>query len=70
MTSLDGRNPDSQLVLSQTEMGPLVTAQHLAKVKGYVDQGEKEGARSSSTAAVQGAAGVRGLLFHRRHAAR
>ena len=26
------------------EMGPLVTAEHLAKVKGYVDQGEKEGA--------------------------
>ena len=28
-----------------SEMGPLVTAQHLAKVRGYVDQGEKEGAR-------------------------
>ena len=26
-------------------MGPLVTAQHLAKVKGYIDQGEKEGAK-------------------------
>jgi hypothetical protein len=33
-----------------SEMGPLVTAQHLAKVKGYVDAGEKEGRRSSSTA--------------------
>ena len=28
-----------------SDMGPLVTAQHLAKVKGYVDQGEKEGAK-------------------------
>ena len=27
------------------EMGPLVTKEHLAKVKGYVDQGEKEGAK-------------------------
>ena len=26
------------------EMGPLVTAEHLAKVRGYVDQGVKEGA--------------------------
>ena len=28
-----------------SDMGPLVTAQHLAKVKGYIDQGEKEGAK-------------------------
>ncbi|HMQ91575.1 MAG TPA: CoA-acylating methylmalonate-semialdehyde dehydrogenase [Amaricoccus sp.] len=28
-----------------SEMGPLVTAQHLAKVRGYIDQGEKEGAK-------------------------
>jgi malonate-semialdehyde dehydrogenase (acetylating)/methylmalonate-semialdehyde dehydrogenase len=28
-----------------SEMGPLVTAQHLAKVRGYVDAGEREGAR-------------------------
>jgi hypothetical protein len=28
-----------------SDMGPLVTAQHLAKVKGYVDRGEKEGSR-------------------------
>jgi malonate-semialdehyde dehydrogenase (acetylating)/methylmalonate-semialdehyde dehydrogenase len=28
-----------------SEMGPLVTAQHLAKVRGYVDAGEKEGAK-------------------------
>ena len=28
-----------------SEMGPLVTAQHLAKVRGYVDQGVAEGAR-------------------------
>ena len=28
-----------------SDMGPLVTAQHLAKVRGYVDQGEKEGAK-------------------------
>ncbi len=27
-----------------SEMGPLVTSQHLAKVRGYVDQGLKEGA--------------------------
>ncbi|CAN0599497.1 unnamed protein product, partial [Ectocarpus sp. 12 AP-2014] len=27
------------------EMGPLVTKEHLAKVKGYVDQGESEGAK-------------------------
>ena len=29
----------------QSEMGPLVTKEHLAKVKGYVDIGEKEGAK-------------------------
>jgi malonate-semialdehyde dehydrogenase (acetylating)/methylmalonate-semialdehyde dehydrogenase len=28
-----------------SEMGPLVTAQHLAKVRGYIDQGVAEGAR-------------------------
>ena len=28
-----------------SEMGPLVTAQHLAKVRGYVNAGEAEGAR-------------------------
>ena len=28
-----------------SEMGPLVTAQHLAKVRGYIDQGEREGAK-------------------------
>lgn len=27
-----------------SEMGPLVTEQHLAKVRGYIDQGEAEGA--------------------------
>ena len=27
-----------------SEMGPLVTAQHLARVRGYIDQGEAEGA--------------------------
>ena len=26
----------------QSEMGPLVTKEHLEKVKGYVDIGEKE----------------------------
>ncbi|MEM6712468.1 MAG: CoA-acylating methylmalonate-semialdehyde dehydrogenase [Pseudomonadota bacterium] len=30
---------------ASAEMGPLVTAEHLTKVKGYVDQGEKEGAK-------------------------
>ena len=29
----------------QSEMGPLVTKDHLSKVKGYVDTGEKEGAK-------------------------
>ena len=29
----------------QSEMGPLVTKEHLEKVKGYVDIGEKEGAK-------------------------
>jgi malonate-semialdehyde dehydrogenase (acetylating)/methylmalonate-semialdehyde dehydrogenase len=29
----------------EAEMGPLVTRQHLDKVKGYVDQGVKEGAK-------------------------
>ena len=29
----------------QSEMGPLVTQEHLAKVKSYVDIGEKEGAK-------------------------
>ncbi|MBL9060521.1 MAG: CoA-acylating methylmalonate-semialdehyde dehydrogenase [Mangrovicoccus sp.] len=28
-----------------SEMGPLVTAEHLAKVRGYIDRGEAEGAR-------------------------
>ena len=28
----------------QSEMGPLITRQHFEKVKGYIDQGEKEGA--------------------------
>ena len=29
----------------QSEMGPLVTKEHLEKVKGYVDLGVKEGAK-------------------------
>ena len=29
----------------QSEMGPLVTKEHLAKVKEYVEVGEKEGAK-------------------------
>ena len=29
----------------EAEMGPLVTRQHLDKVRGYIDQGEREGAR-------------------------
>ena len=28
-----------------SDMGPLVTAQHLAKVRGYIDAGEAEGAK-------------------------
>ena len=30
---------------NQSEMGPLVTQEHLEKVKNYVDVGEKEGAK-------------------------
>ena len=30
---------------NQSEMGPLITKEHLEKVKGYVDIGEKEGAK-------------------------
>ena len=33
-----GTDPDA-------EMGPLISAAHLAKVKGYIDDGEREGAR-------------------------
>jgi len=29
----------------EAEMGPLVTGAHLAKVRGYIDQGEREGAK-------------------------
>jgi malonate-semialdehyde dehydrogenase (acetylating)/methylmalonate-semialdehyde dehydrogenase len=29
----------------EAEMGPLVTAQQLAKVRGYIDQGERDGAK-------------------------
>jgi malonate-semialdehyde dehydrogenase (acetylating)/methylmalonate-semialdehyde dehydrogenase len=29
----------------EAEMGPLVTGQHLAKVRGYIDRGEAEGAK-------------------------
>ena len=29
----------------QSEMGPLVTKEHLSKVRSYVDIGEKEGAK-------------------------
>jgi malonate-semialdehyde dehydrogenase (acetylating) / methylmalonate-semialdehyde dehydrogenase len=29
----------------EAEMGPLVTKQHLEKVRGYIDQGEREGAK-------------------------
>ncbi len=36
----------------EAEMGPLVTAQHLAKVRGYVDEGVAEGRRSSSSTAA------------------
>jgi malonate-semialdehyde dehydrogenase (acetylating)/methylmalonate-semialdehyde dehydrogenase len=28
----------------EAEMGPLITRQHLDKVRGYIDQGEREGA--------------------------
>ncbi len=30
---------------SESEMGPLVTGQHLEKVRGYIDSGESEGAK-------------------------
>ena len=54
-----------------SEMGPLVTAQHLAKVRGYIDQGvagRRQARRRRPQ--LQGAAGLRGRLLHRRLALR
>ena len=54
-----------------SDMGPLVTAQHLAKVRGYIDQGEKEGAKLVVDGReLQGAAGLRERLLRRRLAVR
>ncbi|MCL5043330.1 MAG: CoA-acylating methylmalonate-semialdehyde dehydrogenase [Gammaproteobacteria bacterium] len=53
------------------EMGPLVSAQHLAKVKGYVDTGVKEGAdllvdgREVSVPGLEGGYFMGGCLFDR-----
>ena len=40
-----GAEDRARRATASSDMGPLVTAQHLAKVRGYVDQGEKEGAK-------------------------
>ncbi len=54
---------------TEAEMGPLVTAQHLAKVKGYVDLGVEEGAtlvvdgRDQSVAGHEGGFFIGGCLF-------
>jgi acyl-CoA reductase-like NAD-dependent aldehyde dehydrogenase len=53
------------------EMGPLVTKEHLAKVKGYVDQGEAEGAKLVVDGrGFNSPAGLRERLLHGRHAVR
>ena len=52
------------------EMGPVVTAQHKAKVTGYIDQGVKEGAELVVDGRGLLAAGLRERLFRRRHAVR
>jgi malonate-semialdehyde dehydrogenase (acetylating) / methylmalonate-semialdehyde dehydrogenase len=55
----------------QSEMGPLVTAEHLAKVKGYVDLGVEEGAelvvdgRGFSLQGYENGFFVGGCLFDR-----
>ncbi|SDU36579.1 CoA-acylating methylmalonate-semialdehyde dehydrogenase [Halopseudomonas salegens] len=60
----DGMNPGM-------EMGPLVSAQHLAKVKGYVDAGVSEGAelvvdgREVSVAGLEDGFFIGGCLFDR-----
>jgi malonate-semialdehyde dehydrogenase (acetylating) / methylmalonate-semialdehyde dehydrogenase len=54
-----------------TEMGPLVTPEHLAKVRGYVDQGVAEGAelvvdgRDLKVAGYEDGAYLGGCLFDR-----
>ena len=54
----------------EAEMGPLVTAQHLAKVRGYIDQGEREGAKLVVDGRGFTHAGLRERLLPRRHAVR
>ena len=55
----------------KAEMGPLVTKEHLARVRGYVEQGVKEGATlvvDGRTVAVQGGGAgffLGGCLFYR-----
>jgi malonate-semialdehyde dehydrogenase (acetylating)/methylmalonate-semialdehyde dehydrogenase len=55
----------------KADMGPLVTKEHLAKVRGYVEQGEKEGAQlvvDGRKAAIPGAGAgffIGGSLFDR-----
>jgi malonate-semialdehyde dehydrogenase (acetylating)/methylmalonate-semialdehyde dehydrogenase len=55
----------------KAEMGPLVTKEHLAKVRGYVDQGVKEGAvlvvdgRDLKVAGGEGGYFLGGCLFDR-----
>ena len=50
----------------QSEMGPLVTRQHLDKVMGYVDLGVKEGAKLVVDGRGAQAAGLRERLLPRR----
>ncbi len=48
-----------------SEMGPLVTKEHLEKVKGYVDLGDKEGAKLVVDGPVRsGAARSSSHFFH------
>jgi malonate-semialdehyde dehydrogenase (acetylating)/methylmalonate-semialdehyde dehydrogenase len=55
----------------KAEMGPLVTKEHLAKVRGYVDQGVKEGAtlvvdgRATEVPSGKGGFFLGGCLFDR-----
>ena len=50
----------------EADMGPLVTKQHLDKVRGYVDLGVEEGAKLVRRRARPEAAGLRERLLHRR----
>ena len=54
-----------------SDMGPLVTAQHLAKVRGYIDAGEAEGAKIVVDGRTfKGPQGYENGYYHRRLAVR